>query len=380
MNTNINITYVNNAASGFPKSKVCMDTFNLFSISLPNESRHGLSDEYDIDKAKAMVSDLLHIEPHQIFFTPNATYAANIILQGFLLKSDICLYDNRNHNSVVRVIHEGGINGIIIDLIDTDENISYTKLISLLNKTKPKLVCLTHVSNVTGSIYDIDNIIDTIKMVSPQTSIFLDSSQAAGLCKLDVLAKCDFVIFPGHKHLYSVEGAALIICKKNIKNIIFGGTGVRSSSPTTSDGKSHFTDVGTPNIPAIMSMVNSLENVVKNINTISKTNLELMKVFLNGLLNFKDISILGKISTENRVPIISLDIPNLNHEQISIPFLKSKNIIARGGLHCSPLIHKQYGCLGRGSLRFSFGINNDIKDINKILECFDELLWIAKAA
>ena len=96
-------------------------------------------------------------------------------------------------------------------------------------KDRPKCVCCTHVSNVTGYILPIEEIFLMAKKYGAIT--VMDAAQSFGLMDIDVrTCKADFIVFAGHKTLYGPLGVAGFIDNStiNLAPFIVGGTGSES--------------------------------------------------------------------------------------------------------------------------------------------------------
>lgn len=361
------IVYLNYAATSFPKSKIALDSFFKAACSLPEGSRQSRSN-IGLREFKRRVGKILETNAENIFFTTSATIGLNQVIKGFV-KQNFCLaIDNRSHNSVVRpwTSLAAHCQCIVAHLYDEQDQFLEAGLDEILAKS-PNLLCLTHVSNVNGSIYPVEKIIALVRSRSPTTSILIDASQSAGVLTLSSVSKADFVVFPSHKHLHSLPGAAVVVVKKRLDPIIFGGTGENSMAVETLGKGDLFAEVGTMNFPAINAMVDSLEFADAQMARHSAHENSLVAYFMNGIHQIEGLRITGRDANAERIGVVAL-IPEFGSAELHwAPFLASQKIYVRGGLHCSPLHHQQLGLTRVGTLRFSFGWNSTFEHLDKAI-------------
>lgn len=212
--------YLDYAATSYPKSNIALESFLKAARILPG-SRH-IKSNIHLQNFRDRIGKVLNISAQHIFFTHGATIALNQVIRGFAEKGCCLAMDNRSHNSVVRACFSlsNKCQCVVASIYDEKDRLIEANLHEILEKS-PKLLCLTHVSNVNGSIYPIEKIIDLVQSVSPATSILIDASQAAGALSLAGLCKADFIVFPSHKHLHSLPGTAVLVAKKRLQPIIF---------------------------------------------------------------------------------------------------------------------------------------------------------------
>lgn len=369
--------YLNYASTSFPKSKIALDSFFNAINLLPRGSRQNLPSS-DLEEYRMRVGKILLLPSENIFFTSSATIGLNQVIQGFIEENSCLAIDNRSHNSIVRpwLALSKKCHCILSNLYEDGDQFNEYQLLKTLSHS-PQLFCLTHVNNVNGSVYPTEKIIDLIQKTSPITSILVDASQSAGAINLSNLKNADFIVFPSHKHLHSIPGAAVLVAKKRLKPIIFGGTGINSISEETLGIHENFAEVGTLNIPAIHALVDSLEYSETTMQEHRELEQKLVAQFLEGVQHIEGLKLIGRPSLTDRLGIIALN-PEFGSPELHwTPFLRSQGIIIRGGLQCSPLYHQQLGLSKSGTLRFSFGWETTSEHISKALESLKEFSIIA---
>lgn len=363
--------YLNYAATSFPKSKIALESFLKAVHTLPG-SRQNESNIY-YQSFRGRIGKILNAPAENVFFTSSATIGLNQVIKGFAKEGSCLAIDNRSHNAVIRpwVSLKDKCQCLIADLYDIADNFIEANLLEILSKG-PHLLCLTHVSNVNGSIYPVEKIIELVKLLSPTTSILIDASQSAGALSLSTLHNADFVVFPSHKHLHSLPGAAVVVARKRLEPIIFGGTGANSLATETLRKEEIFAEVGTMNFPAIQALVDSLEYAESHLQTHRKLENDLVTQFIEGINQINGLQLIGRQASPHRIGIVALKTEVGSAELHWVPFLKSQKIFVRGGLHCSPLHHLQLSLSTTGTLRFSFGWSSTSEHVVKALGAINE--------
>lgn len=371
---NVKKIYLNYASTSFPKSKTATESFFKALTTVPCDSRqhcpNGLYDQ------RQRVGKVLNISAEHIFFTPSATLALNQVIRGYAKENTCVAIDNRSHNAVIKSMLSlnDRCKCMVAPLYDERDLLLENRLLEVLSES-PRLLCLSHVSNVNGSVYPVEDIIDLVQAISPSTAVLVDASQSAGAVTLSRLHKADFIVFPAHKHLHAFDGAAVLVAKKPLKPVIFGGTGSSSASENETDQL--FTEVGTFNIPAIKAMVDSLEFAESELLSHRKLENELVSQFLEGIHQIEELEVLPSQASD-RVGIVAL-VPKYGSPELHwVPFLKSQDIFVRGGVQCSPIHHEQLGLARSGTLRFSFGWDTTPLHIEKALAALKEFSNAAK--
>ena len=178
--------------------------------------------------------------------------------------------------------------------------------------------------------------------------------------------------------MHSFPGIAVLVAKKRLQPIIFGGTGANSTAAETLSASDLFAEVGTINFPAIYALVDSLEYAEAELNQHRKIEHLLTIQFMEGVSQIEGLKIIGKNAADERIGIIALK-PDFGSPELHwVPFLKTQNIHVRGGLHCSPLHHQQLGFSNSGTLRFSFGWNSTVEHISAALQSLKEFSYAGK--
>ena len=153
--------YLDNAATSFPKPEAVYDTVYTFmkeSCANPGRSSHKMARESAacVMKTRDSLAELFNIKnPLQIAFTPNATYALNMAIQGLLKTGDHVVTTAMEHNSVLRPLYELRRKGLISYTIVKPRTI-YGDIdardILRAVRYNTRLVVVSSSSNVTGTV------------------------------------------------------------------------------------------------------------------------------------------------------------------------------------------------------------------------------------
>lgn len=218
--------YFDNAATTFPKPSVVYDYADSFyRNSGGNIGRGGNALAVaagEIAKvAKSNLKKLYGCPAGEIVFTASATDALNRILLGLnLAKDDVVYCTPFEHNAVTRpLFHLVETTGIRIEILPFDDETfvpRYEEIEEAFAAQPPRLVVMTHASNVCGAVVPVETVARMAKAYGATTVI--DMSQTAGLLPLQLSSDLfDFAVFAGHKTLYGPFGIGGFICKRGAK-------------------------------------------------------------------------------------------------------------------------------------------------------------------
>lgn len=366
------LIYLNNATTGHPTSGAAVKAFVAELTSVPVAVRSDLANA-TIVAGRAAVSRLLRVSAEEVFFVSDATLALNIALRGLLPSGGSCIVDNRAHNAVLRTLHGVGAHYHEAAVYDLDEELHDEEMERVV-ASSADVVCLTHVSNVTGSIYAIAPWIGRLQEAGKV--VVVDASQAAGTAPLADIACADAVVFPGHKFLHSVPGAAVLSLRRAVPPLIFGGTGDRSASGDTARPGARFTDVGTGNPPAVGALAAAVEEHLAAAGAHIAAMAATLERLWRGLSEVRGLKLLGRLPGPERTGVLAF-VPAIGDPEFEwVPLLRQAGVVARGGLHCSPGIHRQTGA---GTVRFSVSRYTTNQEIDVALHTVDHVAGLLKA-
>ncbi len=373
------IAYFNNAATTFPKPEEVYSFVDKFYRESGLNSGRGQNNSTSklTQDARNLLLELFHCPAKKVVFTPSATAAINVILQGLPITDNYNIYISPfEHNAVTRVINylQGLYKLNVITLSVNEKNLTYDleKIRYQFTENKPNIVIISHASNVCGVIAPITEI---CAMSHQYGSInVIDMCQTAGLIDTDLSSNIyDFVVFAGHKTLYATFGIAGFICNGDIKPkpLIYGGAGFDSANPNVPDTIPERYEVGSQNIMAIAGLYAALSWIKKTgIHCIYAKEKENYSKLVAVLSEFDNIRIITPSDATNTVGVISCVFDSYSSDNIG-QILSQQGVEVRTGLHCAPSAHKFLGTFPAGTVRFSVSYFNTDYDFAKLRQALD---------
>lgn len=373
--------YLDNGATSFPKPLSVRQNVDIslkkFSAN-PGRSGHSLSlrAAKEIFECRKRLKGLFNVNSEEeIIFTENCTMALNTVIFGLLSEGDHVLISSMEHNSVTRPLESLKDKGVTYSTFDYsyDDNETVDNVRNLI-KPETKLVICTHASNVFGFRFPIERI---CALCHAYGILFcVDSAQSAGVFDIDVgTNQYDFVCMSGHKSLYGPMGTGvLILNNRNLKPLLYGGTGTESVKKSQPEGLPEKFESGTQNMNGISGLKAGVD-FVKNrgIKNIYNHEYKLAKRLFNGLANNRKVITYNKSFDYGKVaPVVSFNIDGVYSEDL-VAKLNKYGIMTRGGLHCSPLAHTTMNTIENGTVRVVPGAFNTINDINYLLNVIRKL-------
>jgi selenocysteine lyase/cysteine desulfurase len=377
--------YFDQAATTFPKPQMVYDYANEWYSKWGGNAGRGMSPfsrkaAQLIGETRKNIADLLGLtKVRNIVFYPSITIALNQAILGLPWQAgDTFFLSPFEHNAVARVAETLKKQGVNIKYIPYKQGmLQEDEFVKMLQIHTPRAVAHIRTSNVTGDMFDITSVMSIVKRYIPDAVTIVDDAQTAGLYSFDLSTSgIDLYTFSGHKSFYAPMGIAGLVFIQPIElnPYIIGGTGTQSEQldmpdeiPARYEAGSH----NTYSIAGLYAATNWLKET--GVNNIQEKVQSLHSYFWQEV---KHIVGIKTISYQEKTPtgIISLRFFNLTPQQVET-FLGSRDICVRAGLHCAPLMHKMLGTLETGGVvRFSFGYFNTRDEVDKALECLEEIV------
>ena len=376
-----NIVYLDSAATTQKPIQVinAIDRYYKNSNANPHRGAYKLSlDATNIyDEARKKVAKFINAKNEkQIIFTRNATESLNLIAYCYGLENikkgdKIVISIMEHHSNLVPWQYVSKKTGAKLEYMYinelgelTDEEIDK----KIVRGTK--IVGITHVSNVLGTINPIEKIIK--KAHSVGAIVIVDSSQSVPHMKIDVQKlDADFLVFSGHKMLAPL-GIGVLYGKEellnNIKPFLYGGDMIEyvyEQDATFAELPAKY-EAGTQNVEGavgLSSAIDYLENIgMENVEKIEK---ELTKYALEELQKLAFVTVYGTNNLEKHSGVISFNVNGVHpHDVASV--LDSENVCIRSGNHCAQPLLRYMGL--DSTCRASFYIYNTKEDIDKLID------------
>lgn len=376
-----NIVYLDSAATTQKPIQVIDGIKEFYKNSNANPHRGAYKLSIDAtnvyDEARKKVARFINAENEkQIIFTRNATESLNLIaycygLENIKKEDRIVISIMEHHSNLVPWQYVSKKNGATLEYMYIDKNgeINDDEINKKIVKGT-KIVGITHVSNVLGTINQIEKIIK--KAHSIGAIVIVDGSQSVPHIKIDVKKlDADFFVFSGHKML-SPLGIGVLYGKeellKKMKPFLYGGDMIeyvyeQDASFAYLPAKY---EAGTQNVEGAVGLslaIDYLENI--GINNVEKIEKELTKYALDELQKLAFVTIYGTNDLERHGGVISFNVNGVHpHDVASV--LDSENVCIRSGNHCAQPLLRYMGL--DSTCRASFYIYNTKEDIDKLIE------------
>ena len=385
----MNYIYLDNASTTFPKApNVASAMADYITNCGININRGSYSLAYDVEDIIYTTRQRLHTlfnghDPSHVIFTQNVTMSLNMVIKGLLKAGDHVLVSSMEHNAVMRPLTQLLDKGITFDTIPCDSTGSI-QMDSIEPLIRPNTVALiiNHASNVCGTIQPLESIGPICKAHNLQ--FIVDAAQTAGVIPIDVKAcHIDALCFTGHKGLLGPQGIGGIILTKemaqNLTPLIAGGTGSFSHLETMPTHMPDAFESGTLNLPGIIGLNEGLAYIEsQGMENIHNHELALTQAFLEGLQSIDGINIVGKQNIQDRTAVVSITIDGMDPANIAYELESTYHIMTRVGLHCAPRAHQTLGTYPEGTVRFSFGYANTLKDVEAALSALHTIIKSSK--
>jgi len=378
----VNVIYLDNAATTLQKPRAVYKAIKRAMKNCANAGRgaYKLSSEADKNiyrcrESLGMLFNTPYIE--RICFTKNTTEALNFAVLGTLQKGGHCVIGSMEHNSVARAVHKLYKDGLITYDIAAanDEGIVTADSVAALIRENTGLIAVNHVSNVCGSISDIEG----IASVSRERGIYflVDAAQSGGVVDIDLRkTPVSLLAFAGHKGLYGPQGTGGLYIAPGVElnPTITGGTGSMSADLEQPAILPDRFESGTLNMPGIYALSFGVDYVRSRTTTeIAAHERGLTKILLDALLNMKNVTVYGARDLKKRTGVVSFNIEGRDCVEISAELFDSYGICSRAGLHCAPLAHKSLNTIERGTIRLSIGAFTTKKEVLKAIDAVNLL-------
>ena len=373
------INFDNAATSGFKPPCVINAVVNCLKKLSVNAGRS--SHKLSIEALRLITSTREQIAGmfgaggcENVVFTKNCTEALNIAILGTVKEGGEVIITSNEHNSVVRPCYELERQGIIrVKVAHPAGNgrLGPGEIEELISE-KTYLVCVNHVSNVTGCTADIEGIARLCR--SRGLLLLVDAAQSAGHVDIDMAKSgIHMLACAAHKGLLSPQGLG-VLCFDGVEinPIMYGGTGTESHNIYQPDLPPESLECGTLNLPAIAGLNAAIDYMSKNKEKLRE---DLYQVFSHIFRSLNENPMVKVYSYPNKAGIISFLVNGYNADYIGDMLNDSYNIAVRAGLHCAPLVHKRLETLKTGLVRVSLSPFNTMQEAKIFLNAIDNITY-----
>ncbi len=378
------LIYLDNAGTAQKPQAVIEAVTQYYQHDNANIHRgvHSLSERATAfyEQARESVRQFINAKhAHEIIFVSGTTAAINLVAQSYggtqlQAGDEILLTQMEHHGNIVPwqvVAQQTGANIRVVPILPNGE-LDLASLQQLLN-SKTKILALTHISNVLGTINPIKEIVAMAH--AKDVPVLVDGAQAIVHEKIDVQSlDCDFYAFSAHK-LYGPTGIG----------VLYGKTDLLKKMPPYQTGggmiaqvsfaKTEYQDLpakfepGTPNIAGVMGLGAAIKYLQQlGLVNIANYEYELLNHATAALQTIPELKIIG--NAKHKAAVISFTLGDIHAHDIGT-ILNHHGIAIRAGHHCAmPLLES----LGLPAVaRASFGLYNSTAEIDALVAGLHEV-------
>jgi len=312
--------------------------------------------------------------PEQVVITRGATSALNLAAQGLAHRLDpgdeILVTEMEHHANLVPWFQVAKRAGAVVRAVPvTDDGTLDLAALKTLLTDRTKVVALTHVSNVLGTI----NPVAEIAALAHRRGavVVLDAAQSVGHMpvRFDELG-VDLLAFSAHK-VYGPMGLGFLVGAPAALELLepaeFGGEMIET---VTLDGATwaaipHRFEAGTPNVAAAAAFPHALDLLDEaTLERVRTHEISVTGYALERLAEFGDVTVFGPADPARRGGLVSFHDPHVHpHDMAQI--LDAAGVAVRAGHHCAQPLHRRLGVVA--TTRASFGIYSVHDEIDAMI-------------
>lgn len=392
------LVYLDNGATTQKPEAVIEAVADYYRSSNANVHRgaHTLGDESTraYEEAREAVAGFLGATSNELVFVRNTTEALNLVRYGWanqvLGEGDLILVSELEHHSNLitwqQVARDTGAQLTYVEVThDGQVDVDHLEAILETLGDQVKLVALTHLSNTTGALLDLERVTRLRDGLAKEAKLVVDAAQSAPRVKIGFDdSGVDFMAFSGHK-LYGPMGIGGLLIKKDlldeIQPMLVGGgmiSEVYLNGYETADLPDRF-DAGTPNVAGAVGLAAAVQYLEKlGMGKVYEHEKELTLYGLEKLGKLESVEIIGpnyrntKHETRNTTEIESVNrlgsvafVHKRAHAHDVAQILDSEGVAVRSGHHCTMPFHNKMKLAA--SVRASFGVYNNKADVESLV-------------
>lgn len=373
-----NLAYLDSSATSLKSKSVIEKITEYYSEYSANIFRgvYDISEKAtaEYEETRTVIKDFIHApSSDEIIFTRGTTESINLFVNGmkdFLKERDEIVTTISEHHSNFVPWQQLSINNkhIFTVIVDLDlSSLNWTDYIS----DQTKVVAITYVSNVLGTINPIKKIVSEIKKINPRCIVFVDGAQAVPHMSIDVQdLGCDAFAFSSHKML-GPTGVGVLWVKKELLEVFkpyhYGGDMIKSVSIENTEYADlpHRFEAGTPHIAGVIALKEAVTYLNKvGLDAIHSHEIELSQYCYDSLQKeFGEmISLIGP--TKRETGIVAFSMKTIHAHDIA-QVLNEDSIAVRAGHHCTMPLHTHLNL--EASVRASFYLYNTRNDVERLI-------------
>jgi cysteine desulfurase / selenocysteine lyase len=381
VNGNKTLVYLDNAATTQKPISVINAISHYYMNYNSNIHRavHQLAEEatFEYEKTREKVAKFINARSaDEIIFTRNATEAINLVSCSWgrtnVNKDDkVVITEIEHHSNIVPWQILTQEKSAKLDYIGVDNNgyLNMEDCKRYLQSNNVKLLSISHMSNVLGTIVPINEI---IKMAHQKGILVLvDGAQSVPHMPVNVQEMdCDFMVFSAHKML-GPTGVGVLYAKKEILDemppFIGGGDMIKEvhKHKTIYNDLPYKFEGGTPNIAGVISFGAAIDYLKKiDMHNVREHEIEITSYAIRAMADIKDIIIYGPSDVNHRGGIIAFNIGDIHPHDLAT-IMNDHGIAIRSGHHCAQVLMERLDIAAAS--RTSFYIYNTKEEVDKFI-------------
>lgn len=333
------------------------------------------------EQSREKIANFINVRPEEIIFTRNTTESINLIAHSWArtnLKKDdgIAITELEHHSNIVPWQILSQEIGTRLEYVGIDDNgfLDLEYLIELISSKKVKLVSLSHMSNVLGTIVPIERIIKIAH--ENNIPVLVDGAQSVPHMPVDVKKMdCDFLVFSAHKML-GPTGVGVLYAKKEflekMRPFMGGGDMIKEvfKFHTNYNEVPYKFEAGTPNIADVVGFGAAIDYLEKiGMENVRKHEIDLTEYALKSILSMKYVTVYGPKDPNYRGGVISFNIADIHPHDLAT-IMNDHGIAIRSGHHCAQVLMQRLDV--PATSRASFYIYNTKEEIDKFVNAIKE--------
>ena len=386
INGNKTLVYLDNAATTQKPMSVINAICNYYMNYNSNIHRavHQLAEEatLEYEKTREKVARFINARSSdEIIFTRNATEAINLISYSWartnIRKDDkVVLTEIEHHSNIVPWQILSLEKGSILEYVGIDDS-GYLNMEDYkrhLQSNKVKLISVSHMSNVLGTIVPVNEI---IKMAHDQSvPVLVDGAQSVPHMPVDVQdMDCDFMAFSAHKML-GPTGVGVLYVKREILNemppFIGGGDMIKEvhKNETKYNDLPYKFEGGTPNIADVIGFGAAIDYLNKiGMDKVREHEMDVTNYAIEAIAGVKGVSIYGPSNSNHRGGVVSFNIGDIHPHDLAT-IMNDHGIAIRSGHHCAQVLMERLDVAATS--RTSFYIYNTKEEVDTFINALDQ--------
>ncbi|WP_315351133.1 cysteine desulfurase [Segatella oris] len=317
---------------------------------------------------------------NEIVFTRGTTEGLNLIAssfcEGFMQEGDeVIISTVEHHSNIVPWQLQAARKGIVLKVIPMDDNGGMDiEVFEKMITPKTKIVSISHVSNVLGTINPVEDVIRIAH--EHDIPVVVDGAQSTPHFKVDMQQlDCDFFVFSGHK-IYGPTGIGVLYGKEDWLDKLPPYQGGGEMIENVSFEKSTFErpplkfEAGTPDYIATTGLAKALEYVTDlGMDAIQKHEEDLTRYAIMQFRQIEGMKLFGvtedaDLTTLRHDAVISFQLRDIHHMDMGT-LLDRLGIAIRTGHHCAQPLMNRLGVLGTS--RASFALYNTRDEVDGLV-------------